>query len=100
MHLPREDVIRTLDRKGNGYLYHANTIRTSCTFLANGGLLSRGAVEARGLQQTPQRSDGDDRRYGVWDDIWLDGVDIHAQARRENVYGPVLFIYAIGNPSW
>ena len=31
--------------KGVQYLYHANTVPTACTFLENGGLLSRAYVE-------------------------------------------------------
>ena len=39
------------------YLYHANTVATSCTFFENGGLLSRGTAGDRGLFQTPQETD-------------------------------------------
>lgn len=43
------------------HLYHANTVMTACTFLENGGLLSRGYVEENGLRQTSQGSDSKDK---------------------------------------
>ncbi len=82
------DVLRKLDIDT---LHHANTIQTSCVFLQHGRLLSRGTVDEKGIEQTPQKSDGLDRRYGIWYDIFLDSVDIHARASSRNFYGPVLF---------
>jgi hypothetical protein len=77
-------------------LHHANTVITSCTFLENGALLSRGYVEKHGLEQTPQASDDVDKRYGIWDAVFLDHVDIHLRGGRKkgpNQYGPVLFVF-------
>jgi hypothetical protein len=76
-------------------LYHANSVTTSCTFLEYGGLLSRGYVEDHRLSQTPQYSDNDDKKYGIWHRIFVDHVDIHHRAGRTkgpNKYGPVLFV--------
>ena len=76
-------------------LHHANSGTTSRTFLEQGGLLSRGFVEQRGLNQTAQPSDDLDMKYGIWDRIFVDQVDIHTRARRKkapNEYGPVLFL--------
>lgn len=87
-----EDVLRGA---GVATLYHANSVRTSCSFLAAGGLLSRGAAAALGYDQTPQRSDEKDQEVGVWYDVFLDGVDIHDRARRPNKYGPVLFCFSL-----
>lgn len=81
--------------KGVKYLYHANTVATSVTFLSNGGVLSRGAVEEKGLFQTPQRSDEMDKQLGVFFDIFFDSADIHARANDLNAYGPVTFVYSI-----
>ncbi len=76
-------------------LHHANTVTTSCTFLENGALLSRGYVQKYGLEQTPQGSDDIDKKYGIWDAVFLDQVDIHFRGGRRkgpNQYGPVLFV--------
>lgn len=88
------DVLSVLRQKGVSHLFHANSVLTACTFLETGHLLSRGAVQDRGLRQTSQSSDEIDRRYGIFHDLFVDGVDIHARARKRapNDYGPVLFV--------
>jgi len=85
------DVYEILREKGVERLHHANSVTTSCSFLALRGLASRGAVEAARLAQTAQDSDQLDRQFGIWNDIFTDGVDLHQRARRRNLYGPVLF---------
>jgi len=92
---PRE-IYSILNNIGANSLYHANTIQTCCTFLQEGGLLSRANVEARHLAQTNQPSDDIDKKYGIWDRIFFDHVDIHHRAGRAkgpNHYGPALFIF-------
>ena len=91
--------------KGIDTLHHANTVQTACLFLQHGRLLSRGTVVDRGLLQTPQISDALDQRFGIWNDVFLDSVDIHKRASQRNLYGPVLFCFALdlllepGNPT-
>lgn len=85
------DVYNVIRDAGVESLYHANTVVTSCTYLQIGGLASRCHVEDRSLPQTSQYSDEVDKRYGIWEDVFTDGVDIHARASRRNNYGPVLF---------
>lgn len=86
------DVYRVLQNNRVTHLHHANTVTTSCSFLQCGGLASRGFVEKRGLTQTSQYTDEADKKYGIWNDIFMDGVDIHTRASRRNLYGPVLFL--------
>ena len=77
-------------------LYHANSVTTSRTFFKQGGLLSRCFVENHKLSQTRQGSDLIDKRYGIWDRIFVDHVDIHYRGGRKkgpNQYGPVLFVF-------
>src|SRR5215208_1647097 len=92
MDLNARAVYKAIQSKGVTRLYHANTVRTSCTFLREGALLARGVVEERGLDQTPQKSDQLDVKYGLWSDIFLDVLDIHARASQRIVYGPVSFV--------
>jgi hypothetical protein len=90
-----KEVYDVLFKIGATHLHHANTVATSCTFLENAALLSRGYVENHGLTQTPQGSDALDRQYGIWDGVFLDHVDIHHRGGRRkgpNQYGPVLFV--------
>lgn len=91
MYLPSAQVFDLLATKGVKTLYHANSVRTACTYLRTGALLARGVVERRGLDQTLQSSDVEDMKYSLWYDVFLDTIDIHAQASRANAYGPVLF---------
>lgn len=89
------EVHRVLTRIGVRHLYHANTVTTSCTFLEHGALLSRGYVEHHKLTQTDQASDVCDKKFRIWDAVFLDHVDIHQRAGRKkgpNQYGPVLFV--------
>ncbi len=95
MNLDASEVIEFLKSRGSRYLYHANSVITSCTFLENGSLLSRGAVEKLSVPQTPQSSDKIDRIRRIWNDVFVDAVDIHDRAYKRNLYGPVLFVLDI-----
>lgn len=77
--------------KGYKYFFHANTVRTSCTLIHQGGLLSRGEIETRKLPMTSQTSDNLDKLFDVWNDIFLDIIDLHGYFPRQNLYGPVCF---------
>lgn len=96
-----EEIFRFLKAREVEYLYHANTVATSRTFLQNGGLLSRGYIDSRGLIQTVQASDEDDKKLGIWNDIFFDTVDIHDHMGLAGAspgicfYGPVLFKFKI-----
>ncbi len=92
------DIYKILTQIGATHLHHANSVSTSCTFLEQGGLLSRAFVEAHGLNQTPQSSDQKDKKYGIWDRIFVDHVDIHDRGGRKkgpNQYGPILFQFNV-----
>jgi hypothetical protein len=92
------DVYEVFRGIGASHLHHANTVTTGCTFLEHGGLLSRGYAEKHALPQTCQSSDDIDRKYGIWDRVFVDHVDIHYRAGRKkgpNQYGPVLFILSL-----
>lgn len=92
MDLSSNKVFEILKNKKVTELYHANTVLTACTFLQKGMILSRGNVEREKLFQTSQSSDAVDKKYGIWFDAFVDSVDIHARAKKRNVYGPVLFV--------
>lgn len=93
------EVHSVLKQIGATDLHHANSVTTSCTFLEQGGLLSRGYVDDHGLKQTPQpASDEIDKKFDIWHRIFVDHVDIHDRAGRKkapNYYGPVLFVFSL-----
>jgi len=74
------EVHGVLQAAGVTHLHHANTVTTSCTFLQKRGLLSRGWIEYYKLPQIRQSSDDIDKKYSIWNDVFMDGVDIHDRA--------------------
>lgn len=95
MELKSTEVLRVLKDKGVTQLRHANTVRTVCMFLRQGHLLARGVAHERGLDQTLQQSDRDDRALGIWYDLFFDAVDLHEQFNGRNNYGPVLLDFSL-----
>ena len=87
------EIYDSLKAKGVKGLFHANTVRTSKTFLEQGGLLSRKYIEDNGLIQTPQKSDEIDKKFNIWNDIFFDAINISKYYDRYNLYGPVLFCF-------
>lgn len=85
-------VYDTLVEEGVEHIYHANSVLTSCQFLRNKALMSRGSVEGMKLHQTAPSSDEIDKRMSVWFDVFADSVDIHDRVKNVNHYGPVLFV--------
>ena len=89
------EIYEILKRIGVRHLHHANSVITSCTYLEQGGIVSRGFAEDHGLQQSAQPSDELDRKYRIWHTIFLPHVDIHdrqGQTKAPNLFGPVLFV--------
>lgn len=95
MKLNNQELYTLLKDKGIENFFHANTLTTSLTFLEEKGLMSRGLVEAKGLPQTEQSSDEDDKKFDVWNDMFLDIIDLHGYFPRQNLYGPILFKFNI-----
>jgi len=90
-----KDVEAVLRKRKVNFLFHANTVTTSCAYLTHGKLLSRAGVEKLDLVQTKQKSDDVDKKFGIFNYIFLDTVDIHNRARRRNEYGPVVFVFSL-----
>jgi len=91
MQLNNQELFELLTEKEIHYVYHANTVATTITYIQRQGLLSRGAVEDLGLYQTPQGSDVRDKVMNVFNDVFVDTTDLHTYFSRQNYYGPVLF---------
>lgn len=95
MKIDNIELYEFLQEKSITHFFHANTLTTALTFIENNGLMSRGLVEKFGLKQTIQSSDDDDKKFNVWDDIFVDTVDLHGHFPRQNLYGPILFKFNI-----
>jgi hypothetical protein len=94
MRLDNNELLELLNEKDIKYLHHANTVATSITFINQNGLMSRGTVESRRLVQSSQSSDEIDKRFNVWNDIFIDTVDLHGYFPRQNYYGPISFRFS------
>lgn len=90
-----QEIHAILLKRGVTQLHHANSVKTSLSFLKLGGLASRQRVEQERLPQTVQITDKVDRECGIWGDVFADTVDIHARVSDRNKYGPVLFSLGI-----
>jgi hypothetical protein len=90
------DLYELLQQKGVKNFHHANTVKTSLSFIKEGALLSRQYVEQNALIQTEQYTDEKDKRLGIWDSVFLDGLDLHKKFWRRNKYGPILFHIDLG----
>lgn len=91
MELSAKELRKIFIRKGMDGLYHSNSVLTSCTFIQKGALISRGMMEKLKLPQTSQMSDAIDKKYGIWNDVFVDSCDYHKRIRQRNVYGSVMF---------
>ena len=89
------DIYGILKHAGVTHLHYADSVLTSCTFLEQGAILSRGHVEDHGLKQSSQTSDELAKKYGIWNSLFVPHLDIHdreGQTKAPNLYGPVLFV--------
>jgi hypothetical protein len=89
------EIYEILKDIGVTHLHQANSVTTSCTYLQQGGIVSRGFAEDHRLQQSAQPTDELDRKYGIWNTIFVPHVDIHdrqGQTKAPNIFGPVLFV--------
>lgn len=80
---------------GLKYLYHCNTIVTSCSFIQQGGLLSRRQVENRQLKHTPRISNSINNKFDTSNDIPVDTSNLGRFYAKLNCHGPVCFVMSI-----
>lgn len=93
--LQGSEIYGILKNIGVTHLHQANSVITSCTYLQQGGIVSRGFAEEHRLQQSVQPTDELDKKYGIWHTIFVPHVDIHdrqGQTKAPNLFGPVLFV--------
>lgn len=83
-------LLKTDQKKDNILFYHANSVSTSIEFVKNKKIFSRDFGESNGFKQSEQKSDGVDRDFDIYNDIFFDNSDI-AQ-RITSAYGPITFV--------
>jgi hypothetical protein len=97
-----KELLLELQRRGCPTLFHACTLGTLQSYSKLGAYRSRSAVEAAGLPLTPQVSDDADRRLGIWNHLFLNIFDQHADVHNGrsvtglNKYGPITMVFNAG----
>ncbi|HET7583491.1 MAG TPA: hypothetical protein VFK13_01205 [Gemmatimonadaceae bacterium] len=92
------ELIAELKHRNHSQVHHACTLGTFRSYCALGAYRSRAAVRGAGLLLTPQVSDEDDERLGIFDHLFLNIYDQHADVHRGrsvtglNKYGPLLMV--------
>lgn len=84
-----------LKSKGIKYLYCANSVKSSCTMLEQGELLSNHQLNYRKLPLTEPVNTESEKRAGVWNKISFYICDLHGYFTRQNKQGPVCFVVDI-----
>ena len=75
-------------------LYHANSVRTSLSYIREKCIYSRQYGEKHfKAEQTTQKSDPKDKKCGVFNDIFFDNCDTSFFSKRESAYGPITFVF-------
>lgn len=96
-----DELIREFERRNHPYLFHACTVTAFLSYCKAGAYRSRAAMEGLGLKLTPQPSDEADRRIGVYNDLFLNVFDQHADVHKGrsvtglNKYGPVAMVFRV-----
>lgn len=96
-----DELIREFQRRNHPFLFHACTVTSFLSYCQAGAYRSRAAMEALRLELTPQPSDEADRRIGVYNDLFLNVFDQHADVHKGrsvtglNKYGPVAMVFRI-----
>ncbi len=88
--LPKR-IYEILKDKGISSIYSANSVITSCSFLRNRCLMSHASLAKAGLFHNSQISGKLGHKYGIWNDIFTESLDIHNHSGSINHLGPVLF---------
>ena len=91
-----EQLKDSLSSAGIEFLYHANTVETSLSYFRLGHLASREYLESQEMPQTWQPSDEGDKKFGIFNDLFLNFADFHARFTKKepNRYGPILYKFS------
>lgn len=95
--LDKKQFFSHLSQRGFTHLFHANSVETGLSFFSVNSLASREFVEKAGLPQSKQFTDQSDKKFGIWNDLFLNFHDHHRRFNRPNAFGPLAFRVSIPN---
>lgn len=84
-------VLEVLARNDIQLIWHANTVATSRSFLVEEAIISREKMQEEGLFLSRQKTDEDDKKFGINHFLYFDPLDLAEHFKRANKYGPILF---------
>ncbi len=94
-YIKKEFFLEELLKRDSKFLYHANSVETSISYLRYGSVFSREKCVEYKFPQSSQWSDKLDQKYGIWNDIFINFSDLHQNFKKPNSYGPILFCFNI-----
>ena len=96
------ELLAQFEKRGHTYIYHACTVRTFQSYCTTGAYISRASVTRAGLPLTAQYSDDVDHERDIFDCLFLNVYDQHADVTDDgrpvfglNKFGPVLMAFSV-----
>lgn len=84
-----------LKSKNINHLYFACSVKTACSIINCGNLLSKHKLSLNKLPATGIDSAETDKAVGLWNKIIFHICDLHGYFARQNKFGPVCFVLNI-----
>lgn len=81
-----------LKSKNIKYLYFACTVKTACTFINRGKLMSKYKLSLNKAEFSKNGNIENDKAAGLWNKIIFNFCDLHGYFIRQNKLGPVCFV--------
>lgn len=99
-----DELLEEFERRHHPFLYHACTVTSFLAYCEAGAYRSRAAMDELELETeiTPQPSDEADHKLRIWNHLFLNVYDLHADVSGSgtsvtglNKYGPVLMAFDV-----
>lgn len=84
-----------LKNKGVKYLYYTSSVKSSCSMLEYGELISKHHLNHKKLPMTEPDNSDLEKRVSMWNKIPFYICDLHGYFTRQNKQGPVCFVVDI-----
>lgn len=89
------ELLELLKSKEIKYLYYATSVKSACSMLNSGTLMSKHQLNFQKLPMTEPDNSDLEKAVGVWNKISLYTCDLHGYFTRQNKLGPVCFLIDI-----
>lgn len=94
--LDKKEFFSHLTARGFTHVFHANSVETALSFFSINSLGSRDFLENVKLLQSAQFTDSNDKKFGIWNDLFLNFHDHHRRFNTPNSFGPLCFRVPLG----